>query len=155
MQGWENLRGGKVCALPMNPIWFHHLKLEVVYERNNFRVPREFTKVQNVAIAIPESQKLSEPYSLGRNADRQPALSPSAPRQPLLSAGAARKPWMPLLCKRNCVCELHMSCVCQHERVMEDVWHRGCSLHYVWRRVSVQSAHVSAAQIRPKRGNTA
>ncbi len=36
-------------------------------------------KVQYVAIAIPESQKLSEPYSLGCNTDGQLALSPSAP----------------------------------------------------------------------------
>lgn len=39
-------------------VGFHHLKLAVVYERNNFRVPHKFIKVQCVNIAIPESQRL-------------------------------------------------------------------------------------------------
>lgn len=43
---------------------FHHLKLEAVYERNNFRVPCELIKVQCVSTAVPESQMLPEPYKL-------------------------------------------------------------------------------------------
>lgn len=61
-------------------------------------MPRELTKVQNVAIAIPEST--SEPLSLGCNADRQLARSLSAHQQWLFSAAR------PCCVKLKCVCEL-------------------------------------------------
>lgn len=125
-------------------VWFHHLKLEVVYERNNFRVPLELTKVQNVAIAIPESP--SEPLSLGCNADRQLACPLSACQQWLFSATH------PCSAKLKRVCELKdVLCV----NMVEHLRKCGCSLHYVWKPpVCKDLAHVCSTDqtVKGKKG---
>lgn len=64
-----------------------------------------------------KAKNLSEPYSLGCNADRRAAfslsLSPSAPQQSLLSAEVVgRKLWMPLLCEKKMCLSVQRCVVC-------------------------------------------
>lgn len=103
----------------------------------------KFTKVQHVDKAIPESQKLPEPYNLGCNADRQLSLTPSDPKQVLLLEAAVRPLCAPVVENKTCR-EPGDVCVNMGEKLMEHVQHCGCSLHYVFKRVYIQSA----AQIR-------